>query len=370
MKLAIVYDRVTKWGGAERVLLALHRLWPRAPLYTAVYDRAGARWADVFEVHPSFLQKIPFAKNIHELLPWATPMAFESFSLDEYDVVLSVTSAEAKYVVTKPQTLHICYCLTPTRYLWSGYQEYQTNPGLGLVSPIARFAHRQLTPILQSWDLVAANRPDYYVAISDRVSERIQKYYAKNPVKVIYPPVDTRFFIKKAKAPSYRGEYFLTVSRLVGYKRVDIIIDAFNELGWPLVIIGDGRDGRRLRKMARSNIMFFHGISNEELASWYQYSQAFVYAADEDFGIAPAEALASGKPVVAYRGSGVAEVVSEGKTGELFDQQSTLSVIDALKRVKKRWYDSSLCRIQAQRFSEERFMREMKGIVTELSNTI
>jgi len=169
MKVALVYDRVNKWGGAERVLLALHEIWPDAPLYTAVYDPKRAPWAKVFDVRPSFLQHFPFAKSHHELYPWLTQMAFESFSFDEYDVVISVTSAEAKAIITKPRTLHVCYCLTPTRYLWSGYETYQETTR-GLVKQL----HRWMVPHLRKWDMVASSRPDYYIAISKRVKERIE----------------------------------------------------------------------------------------------------------------------------------------------------------------------------------------------------
>lgn len=370
MNVAIVYDRVTKWGGAERVLLALHRIWPKAPLYTAVYDPHNAKWARVFKVRPSFLQKIPFANKAHELLPWATPVAFESFDLDGYDVVLSVTSSDAKYVLTKPDTLHVCYCLTPTRYLWSGYLEYQEHPGLGAASGIARYVHKRMTPRLRDWDLVASSRPDYYIAISERVRDRIRTYYGRDPLKVIYPPVNTQVFAKKTHPPAFEGEYFLTVSRLVGYKRIDIIIQAFNELGWQLVIIGAGRDARRLRSLAGRNILFLKNVPDRELASWYQHCRAFVYAADEDFGIAPVEALSAGKPIVAYKNSAVAEMIQDGETGELFSRQTVFDLVNALKRAKSRWYDSSLCTARAREFSEARFRGEMKDVVTGLYNKL
>ncbi len=371
MNVAIVYDRVTKWGGAERVLLALHKIWPDAPLYTAVYDKKRAAWANVLKVHTSFLQKIPLAKNMHEVLPWATPMAFESFTFDEYDVVISVTSAEAKYIITKPQTVHICYCLTPTRYLWSGYDEYQQQPGLGFLSPIVRWVHKRMAPQLKQWDRVAASRPDYYVAISKRVAQRIQAYYEKKPLAVVYPPVDTKMFSGMAAQPSKLKEpYFLTVTRLVGYKRVDILIKAFNELKWRLVVVGNGRDKARLRRMAGDTILFMEDLSDSDLAHWYANCQGFVYAADEDFGIAAIEALASGKPVISYRQSAVAEAVTPGKTGELFDHQSVSSLVGTLKTFQNRWYDSALCKKTAERFSEARFRREMKETVSSVYNTV
>ncbi|MBP9814642.1 glycosyltransferase, partial [Candidatus Woesebacteria bacterium] len=320
MRVALVYDRVTKWGGAERVLVALHRLWPDAPLYTAVYDKKRARWADVFRVIPSFLQYIPFANRLHELLPWITPMAFESFSFDDFDVVISVTSAEAKGIITKPNVLHICYCLTPTRYLWSGYDQYRKDAGLGIVNGIAGFWLTKLAPTLRVWDRVAAARPDTYVAISNRVKDRIKKYYDRTTQEVIYPPVETALFSKQLlDMPNVSEPYFLTVSRLVGYKRVDVLIRAFNKSGQKLVIIGEGHQKKYLKQIARSNIEFIdHHLTDLELVRYHQGCRAFVYAADEDFGIAVVEAQASGKPVIAYSQSAVAESVLDGKTGILY----------------------------------------------------
>ena len=352
MKLAIVYDRVNKWGGAERVLLALHEIWPDAPLYTAVYNAARAGWADVFEVHPSFLQHIPFAKNHHELFPWLTPMSFESFDFGAYDVVLSVTSAEAKDVITKPGTTHICYCLTPTRYLWSGREEYEKAGIMGMVLRI-------MESTLKRWDLVAASRPDRYIAISNHVADRIKKYYHRSVAQVIYPPVDVDTF-----QPGEAGDYFLCVSRLVPYKKVDVVIHAFNTLGWKLKIVGTGSQEQYLKSIAKNNIEFLGGdLTDAELAAYYQRSRAFVSAADEDFGIVSLEAQACGKPVICPRESGMAETIIPGVTGELFDTD----LVRALHKVMKKRYDSSLCRENAEKFSKSRFQKEMKEAVVRLT---
>jgi glycosyltransferase involved in cell wall biosynthesis len=371
VRVALVYDRVNKFGGAERVLQAMHEIWPDAPLYTAVYDQASASWARSFRVIPSFLNKFPWAKNYHELYAWLTPAAFESFDLDQFDIVISVTSAEAKNIITKPHTMHVCYCLTPTRYLWSGSDEYQKNPGIGLPSGIATFALRMLSPTLRNWDLLAAQRPDYYMAISSLVSERISTYYGKKTERIIYPPVETGLFARRKKKRSPEGVdgYFLVVSRLVGYKRVDLLIDAFNELGWPLVVVGEGREKHMLQARAKANIRFVGLLTDRQLAHYYEHCRAFVFAGSEDFGIAAVEAQASGVPVIAYRKSGIAEVVRDGKTGLLFDEQSVSSVIEALKKFTSQWYDSSLCIANAQRFSKARFKQEMKEMVLKLYNT-
>lgn len=197
MKVAFVYDRVNKWGGAERVLLALHEIWPEAPLYTTVYDEKKAPWAKVFpKVITSFLQKFPFAKSHHELYPWLTPLAFETFDFTDYDVVISLTSAEAKDIITKPQTLHICYCLTPTRYLWSHYGEYLNNPGFGfLTDSIYKILIPRLSSGLKATDRICAQRPDEYIAVSKTVQKRIKEYYYRDS-EVLYPGIDTDFLIQ------------------------------------------------------------------------------------------------------------------------------------------------------------------------------
>jgi glycosyltransferase involved in cell wall biosynthesis len=368
LNVAMVYDRVNKIGGAERVLLALHEIWPQAPLYTAVYDTKRTTWANVFRIYSSFIQHIPFAKNHHELFPWLTPLAFEQFSFDEYDVIISVTSAEAKNIITKPQTLHICYSLTPTRYLWSGIKEYQDNPNIGIPNWISSLGLRMWRKTLQRWDTIAAARPDYYLAISDLVSRRIQQYYKRNVEKVIYPPVDINKFFKNSLSKK-SGDYFLVVSRLVPYKHIDIVIDACNVLGVPLVIVGEGTEKNRLQSLAKKNISFKQHVSDQELVGLYDGCKAYISAAEEDFGIAAVEAQAAGKPVISYKKSGIAEIIIDGKTGILFTEQTSKSLIQALKTFEGGWYDSVLCKTNAERFSKEHFMHTMKDTVEQLYNT-
>jgi glycosyltransferase involved in cell wall biosynthesis len=287
-------------------------------------------------------------------------MAFESFDFSGYDVVLSVTSAEAKDVITKPGTVHICYCLTPTRYLWSGEELYEKT---GISGKILQ----TISPILKKWDLVAASRPDYYLAISKIVEVRIKKYYKRTVEKVIYPPVDVKKFTINEKITNNKENYFLCVSRLVPYKRVDIVIDAFNKLGWKLKIAGTGSEESNLRAMANKNIEFLGGdLTDSELAAYYQECSAFCFAGIEDFGIVALEAQACGKPVICPRRSGMAETVIEGKTGELFDND----LISALHKFREKRYDSGLCRRNAETFSVARFQNEIKEEVWRLSRTI
>ena len=360
-----MYDRVTKWGGAERVLLALHSIWPEAPLYTVVYDKAKAPWARVFDVRPSWLQHVPFAMAHHEWFAWATPLAFESFNFDAYDVVISVTSAEAKNIITKPETLHICYCLTPTRYLWSGYETYAAGS-----RPL-----QILAPILRRWDRIAGSRPDYYLAISNRVKERIKKYYGREVEQVIYPPVDIeKFSIFNFQFSKKKdNDYFLVVSRLVQYKRIDIIVEAFNALGWKLVIIGDGTERQKLQRMAQPNIQFItRHLTDAELVGYYQSCRALVVAADEDFGIAAVEAQAAGVPVIAFRASGIAEIVRHGSTGILYDMQTSGALASALEKFAEMRISSQTCRDNAERFSQVKFINHIKETVEMLykKNTI
>src|SRR5260221_197119 len=254
MKVAIVYDRVNKFGGAERVLLTFHEMFPDAPLYTSVYSKENASWANVFpEIKTSFLQKIPFAKNHHEFLAPLMPFAFSSFNFDEYDLVISVTSEFAKNINVK-NGKHICYCLTPTRYLWSGYREYFKNE-------ILKFLTKLLIDYLKVIDKKAAKKPDLMIAISTEVQKRIKKYYGRES-KIIFPPVESFQISKKNRTFGPRkgvaghsffrnlNNYYLIVSRLVKYKKVDLAIETFDELKLPLVIVGIGREEKKLKKIA------------------------------------------------------------------------------------------------------------------------
>lgn len=359
MKIALVYDRVNKWGGAERVLLALHEIWPDAPLFTAVFNADRAKWANVFTVKPSFMQYIPFAPSHHEWFAWLTPMAFESFSFDDYDVVISVTSAEAKYIITKPETIHICYCLTPTRYLWSGYEEYAKSSR----------ALQILTPTLRGWDSIGSSRPDYYIAISERVKARIEQYYGRNVEKVIYPPVNIQGQAFETHQGPALKNYFLVVSRLVPYKRIDLIVEAFNELKLPLVIIGSGSEEQLLRGRSSDSISFVSShLTEAQLQVYYGSCRAFLSAADEDFGIAAAEAQASGKPIIAYARSGTAEIIQNGITGILFQEQTVRSIIDGVKTLLCTPIRSQDCIDNAVRFGKKRFVRAMKEAVHKLYN--
>lgn len=364
MKVALVYDRINKWGGAERVLIALHKLFPQAPIYTSVYSSKHAGWAKEFSVKPSFLQKFSHAVTHHELYPYLMPIAFERFNFSEYDLVISLTSEAAKGIVTKPGTMHISYILTPTRYLWSGYEEYFKNPALKMLGKPA-------VSYLRKWDRIAARRPDTLVAISQEVQGRIKKYYDRESV-VIYPPVSLETGIKNqeiGKRNKIDKNYFLIVSRLskfTKYKRIDLAIQACNELKLPLKIIGDGNWKNELEKMAGPTVEFLGNIDDKKLQIYYQNCKALLFPALEDFGLTVVEAQAFGKPVIAFRGGGALETVKEGKTGLFFDKQTKESLIQALRIFTTIHFDPKESKKNAKRFSHDSFKKAFLNLVHQL----
>ena len=352
MKVALVYDRVNKWGGAERVLLALHKIFPDAPLYTSVYDKQKAPWAGVFDVRTSFLQNLPFTMN-HELFAVLMPLAFESFNFDEFDLVISVTSEAAKGIITKPKTKHICYCLTPTRYLWSGYDEYFKNSLLKLLSKPA-------VGYLRFWDKIAAQRPDRYIAISKEVQGRIIKYYGREST-VVYPPLalnpksETRNPKQFQNTKSKIQNYFLIVSRLVRYKKIDLAVKAFNKLKLPLKIVGVGSGMKRLKTMAGSTIEFLGNLTDEELVEYYKGCCSLVIPGIEDFGLTILEAQSFGKPVIAFRAGGALETIVENKTGLFFSEQTSESLSAAIKQFSDMAIDPKDCIGNVQKYNFEKF---------------
>lgn len=366
MNVALVYDRVNKWGGAERVLLALHELFPDAPLFTAVYNAPLAPWAKTFQVQTSFLQSVPGATSAHEYFPLFMPVAFEQFSFDAYDLVISVTSEAAKGIITKPHTKHICICLTPTRYLWSGYDTY-------FPSPFVKTLAYPAVSYLRSWDMTAAWRPDVMVGISDTVKKRIEKYYGRE-ADVIYPPVA---FQASALSSSLSGNttsprpenqelrtgYFLVVSRLVPYKRIDLAMRACSELNLPLVIVGKGSEEQKLRAIAGPTVRFVGSVTDRELASYYENCQALIFPGEEDFGITVVEAQSFGKPVIAYGKGGASETIREGKTGVFFNEQTVSALKPVLTNFVPSKYKAEDCRVQAARFSTESFHRDILKVI-------
>lgn len=349
MKIALVYDRVNKWGGAERVLLALHGMFPEAPLYTSVYDKKKAGWAKAFpKIYTSFLQQIPFTKGNHEHFGWLMPFVFESFNFDQYDLVISITSEAAKGIITKPGTKHVCYMLTPTRYLWSHYDLYFKKRFLRIIS-------KPFINHLREWDKVAASRPDQIIAISMEVKNRIKKYYGLDS-EIIFPPVKIENLKLTKNYELKIKNYFLVVSRLVPYKRVDLTVKAFNKLKLPLIVVGSGSEYLKLKLIAKKNIKFVGQVSVEELIKYYKGAKALVMPQEEDFGITSVEAQFFGVPVIAFKKGGALDTVIEGRTGTFFLKQEVDSLVSAVAQFNERPVSNRPLLVEnANRFSKDNF---------------
>jgi len=320
LRVALVYDWVnTRHGGAEQVLISLQKLFPDAPLYTSVYDKRQATWADSFEVRPSRLQFFPFSSCFHrEYLP-LMPWAFSTLNLDEFDIVISVTSAQAKGITVGPKTLHVCYLLTPTRYLWSHTLEYQK----GLLQPLKTV----VCSVMRVWDYWASQKPDIIIPISEVVKKRAEKYYRRKIEPVIYPPFQP--FEQMVVNPKQEGQYFLVVSRLVDYKKIEIAIQACVAQNQALLIVGDGPNKGALQEKSHL-VRFRSGLSSSQLASVYAQAKALLLPAEEDFGLVALEAQSFGIPVIVYSRSGAAEVVIDGETGIHVSEQTAQAFSQAI----------------------------------------
>jgi glycosyltransferase involved in cell wall biosynthesis len=355
MKVALVHDYLTQYGGAEKVLEALHRLYPAAPVYTSVYapDQLPAHFRD-WTIHTSFMQHARLFRRRHQTGLVLYPTAFERFDLSDYDLVISSSSAWAKGVITGPHTTHITYCHAPMRFVWQ-YHEYLRGEQVGLLG-------RLLLPLamgyVRLWDEVSAARPDAYIANSQEVAQRIRKYYHRTAT-VIHPPVELSHY---AVAPSY-GDYFLVVARLVPYKRLDIVIEAFNRLGLPLKVVGRGRQRAELEAAAGPNIEFLGPVDQATLRGLFAGCQALIWPEVADFGIAPVEVQASGRPVIAYAQGGALETVLPGETGVFFHQQTPESLIAAVQSFDATRFDPARIRRHAESFDVGVFLQRISAFV-------
>jgi glycosyltransferase involved in cell wall biosynthesis len=359
VKVAIVHDWLTTLGGAERVVWALHKAYPEAPIYTSVYNPKVLPQFKETDVRTSFLQHWPLAKRKHQLFPTLRTYAFESFDLSEFDVVISSCSAESKGVITRPETLHICYNYTPTRYYWSNYDEYLNDTGFGVLSPLVKLVMPRVVKKMRYWDLAASSRPDQYVTQSHYIAERIKKYYHRSPTPVINPPIDAERF--KITAGEKKG--FLVVSRLIPYKRVDLAVQACTELNLPLTVIGGGSELSKLKAMAGPTITFTGRLTDEQIAQAYSDAEAFIFTSEEDFGLTPLESMAAGRPVIAYAAGGALETVTEGETGTFFNKQTVESLKKTLKNFDASKYDPKKLRAHAQKYDESEFIKNIKKFV-------
>lgn len=355
MKVALVHDFLSQDGGAERVLKAFHELWPEAPIFVLFHDKE--RYAELSEadVRESFIRFLPFGRKHYKwYLPWM-PLATERYNLHDFDVVISSSSAFAKGVLTRPDTLHISYCHTPTRYLWTDTHEYVEDLRYNwlIKAVLPKLIHR-----LRLWDKMSVDRVDHFIANSQTVRHRIQKYYRRES-SVIYPPVDTHLYSVSGDIQ----DYFVSGGRLVPYKRFDLLVQVFNRLKIPLKIFGAGSELDRLRYVAKSNIEFLGKISDDEKIKLLRHARAFVHPQVEDLGITPIESMAAGRPVIAYGVGGATETVIPGITGVFFKEQTWESLLDIILNFNYAAWDSEKIHNWAHRFGVENFKRRARQFV-------
>ena len=357
MKVALVHDYLNQYGGAERVLDELHAIWPEAPVYASIYNptRMPERYRH-WDIRTSHLNRLPFAKHKHQALLFLLPQAFESFDLDDYDLVVSSSSGFAHGVLTRPQTLHVCYCHSPPRFLWD-YHNYARHEGLGRA---ARLLVEGSLASLRVWDRVAADRADAWISTSRLVRSRIARFYAK-PSVVIPPPVRVSRFTLGTEP----GAYFLMLMRLVGWKRPEIVVQACTRLGLPLVVAGDGRDAAELRRVAGPTVRFVGRVDDGQMCALYRDCKALILPSEEDFGITPLEAMAAGRPVIAYGHGGVLDTVIPETTGLFFEEQSAEALADVLGRFDTWDFDPTVIRSQAEQFDSAIFAERIGQFVQE-----
>lgn len=366
LKVAIVCDWLTGTGGAERVVLELHRMFPEAPIYTSQYDKNSKIWYDGewfqdADVRTLWLQRLP--KKLRKFLPLARAWAFSRLDLSDYDVVISSSGAEAKAVRTGPHTLHICYCHSPTHYYWSRYDEYLSRPGFGRLDWLARLGLRLLVGPLRRWDRHAANNPTVMAANSTHTQAMIKKYY-KRDSEVVFPPVDIERF--KPVGPQEPRQGFVTAGRQTPYKRIDLAVAACTELKIPLIVIGNGPDHRKLEKIAGRNITFLTSVTDEDIVRHFQTAQAFIFPTNvEDFGVTAVEAMAAGTPVIAYGKGGPLDYIVPGKTGLLFEKQTVESLVKTLETFRPERFDPPEIMKAARQFSDAAFRENLEKLITK-----
>ncbi len=370
LRVALVHDFLIQYGGAERVLEAMSEMFPEAPVYTLLYDKEKMRgkFADR-NIRTSFLQKFPkfLQKRYKYLLP-LMPVAPETFDLRDFDLVISSSGAWSKGIVTRLNTIHVGYIHSPMRFIWDANEEYLREQKRGR---ILNFFSRLFSSYLRVWDYEAAQRPDYLIANSRYTQTRISKYYQRESA-VIYPPIESNQRPSSAEdgpRPDKKG-YFLIVSRLSPYKKINVAVEAFNKLGLPLVVIGEGPQEKYLHKIAADNVRILGWQSDEKVREYFAGARAFIFPAVDDFGIAPVESMSFGVPVVAIRKGGALETVEEGRSGEFFDAATPEVIADGVRRMieNEKNYDRRDIINRARKFSKERFLREFREFINKINN--
>lgn len=356
MKVELVHDHLNQQGGAEVVLESLLALYPGAPVHTLIYDEEAL--GEMFEgqdIRTSFLQSLPFAGRILKWMLPLMPTATELHDLSDADVVISSSSAFAKGILTKPESVHVCYCHTPTRYLWmdsASYIKAQRAPQIvkKLLPPLLTY--------LRIWDRSAADRVDYFIANSETVAERIRRYYRREST-VIYPPVETR----KYTVQDGEKTYYLAGGRLVDYKRIDLVIEAFNELKLPLKVFGDGPEMEKLKELAGPTVELLGRVSEDEKIRLFEGAISYLHPQEEDFGLTAVESMAAGRPVIAFGKGGATETVSDGKTGVFFYEQTVGALVQAVHNQQGIKWNPTTIREHAEQFSTEQFHKNIHAFV-------
>jgi glycosyltransferase involved in cell wall biosynthesis len=346
MKIALVHEYLTNMAGSEQVLLALHELFPDAPIYTAIYNSERCQAFNKADIRTSFINKLPFAKTRYQVYIPLLPLAVEGYDLSDYDLVISDSHIAAKGVITKPESVHVCYCHTPIRYAWSADVDPRSS---------GSWLRRLASHYLRIWDTFAAKRVDYWIANSSYIAKRIEKYY-RTQATVIHPPAAIEAIPFNPKLET--EDYYIYFGRLIDYKYPDLVVKAFNQLGKRLIILGRGPMLEELQKIAGPTIEFITDyLSYEEIGELFGKAAAMIYPAEEDFGINMVEMMAAGRPVIAYGAGGALDIVKPGKTGELFTEQSVDAIINAVATFDPLRYDKKVIRSAAESFSKDHFKR-------------
>lgn len=354
MKIAIAHDWMFSMRGGEKVLECLFELFPSADFYVLVCDlnRVSSLLKER-KIFTSFIQNLPFSKKLYKLYLPLMPFAVESLNFSDYDLVISVSHCLIKSIITSPLTTHVCYCNSPVRYAYDLFDDYFKDTW-----PPLRRIFSLMMGILRWWDIKTSKRADYFIGNSKNIQGKIKSYYNRDST-VIYPPVDTDFFIPSGN----KHDYYLALSALVPYKRIDLAVKAFNRLKKDLVIIGEGPEMKKLKNMAEDNIKFLGWRSDEEIRHYYQNCRALVFPGNEDFGIVPVEAQSCGRPVIAFFGGGAMETVKEGITGHFFKEQNPQALQNSVIEFGSMTISPEECRNNALEFSRERFKREISDFL-------